>query len=468
MHLHYSLYNFSSLSKTTEWDLSGNDIKGERNNFPEIDSPNPLEFSTENKIGPPASFKYNGTSTLTIGYNKTPINVIFSMSFWVKAGELLSNATIFSTNTVGDVKIELTQIDKTLKINDTEITEISNSNFDFIVISAGNLYYEVWKNGIKVETVNEELKINGTIFTMLEGFAGRFADFRIHKWFLMDEEVDMLYRAIAGFDEDEAYLPYIYATHGRTRLSSSEKNNITKSKVFKMEGVYEYFPEEEGVLKEFNEPSSSFKLVNINTILDTSRKGRTPYPLNNTVSTLDSLCYFQAEIKPSSLIPNLTISAINVTGSSASTIQSRDYTSIPTSTFTKIFLVFRTLEKNVSKFEMSYTSRLDITIEVKNMKLVNLTHSGVEKYLYYKDIYPTYSSSSNLYSCGNEITNWCTSQFSNVSFINNNAEVIIPEMIFQKLGTEDGKSGLVKIGKIPGVISKNINEFLILKEKQPD
>lgn len=458
MHLYYSLYNHSNLDNTTEWDLSGKSKNGAKTGFP-----NSLVRTPVTTKGPPASYNHTGASKIVVNYGSA-ISKPFSISFWVKVGTLTTSATIFRTNTNTDFKIVINKDNRRLIIagENTDVY-ISNDKFDFITIDVNNNSILVSKNAILVSTLTVNKAISNYIFTMLENFVGYIGDFIIHNGILTKEKENIFYKSALLINKNKkAYIPYIQECNGRARNDASYRNTLGKNKQYSLEKINEFFPAS-GFNKQLYIGDLNFTVKNINVIEPvTGLKKTTPLVVDSKVVTRDSLMYFKITINSSIKLTDVELTAESISGSVYTVLQKRNYATISANTPFNVFIVFKTVEKNLDRFSLKFQTGVQPTFSLTNPVLVNLTHAGIENLLADKNIYPVYSASGNTYDCSGAILTWVENNLKNKVFSGNTYTFTVPqsENDLKKLNDANKKMGFVKLWNTGGLLAEEVNEYI--------
>lgn len=447
--LHYSLYNNSLLDNVTEWDLSGNNIHASKTNFPTI----PI-ITSESTLNPPATYQFTGNSVLSFtGLNL--LNKPFSITFWIKPSDTLTNDTIIFRTIDNQFSISIRSVNKNLAICGEDTSKnIPSNKFTFVSINVNAGIASLSVNGGAFANFSIFSNFTSNSYSMLNSFSGNLSDFIIHERVLDLEEVNMLYKSIFIANRDKAMPYYIEQVKPKNNFSSysqlaqEEKGTITKNKHIRMFSTLEYINSSEEDLEAslFNS-TKEYNLVNkltpsLKTI--TGSTANISLPAQSLLE--DNLFLLQVDLK-------LTSTASNVKISNGST--ERIYPVIYPNNFFTLFIIFKTRNKLVGS--TTITLPFSQTFHYNNERFVNLTECGIEDYLYKEGLIPEIKIEGDNYSCNASILNWCETNLKNTNTITLNNNIILSQDVV------NGDSiSFVKMCGGSSLITENLQEYIEL------
>lgn len=439
------MYNHSDLDPLTEWDLSVGNVSGTKSGFPST-----LIYTPKNTLGPPASYKYAGSSTLTTE-KSVSATAPYSISFWLNPDTVsATTSTIFKTNKGSDLEIKLNHGNRKLTISGNEVNTALPNKFSLIVINVDSKI-EISINGSTIEQVSSTPKTLNGIITLLTGYRGLFSDFKIYDKTLSQKEIEILYRTIIALKINSINAPLIRTTSGLSEIPMTDRNTIGKNMTYNLDGIYEYF--EAGM----GSDTLEFNINNITEIGDYTTNNATiiQVPTYNAKS-LDTLYALQLDIRVNSAVTNAEITALGIITSNRYPIQSRIYSTISANTWMTLFLVFKPYSITVSNIEINLKKMVGKT-DIRNVSLVDLTNSGIENYLREMNLGPVFSS--NAYTIPNTLLNWCNTNIRDK--VSTTLTIQKNDNPLAKLNNPVKNSGFGKFGKRVGVISETVNEHTI-------
>jgi hypothetical protein len=456
MLLYYSLFDFSELDKTVEYDLSKeeNGSNGIRVNFPTS-----LSYTDKFELGPPASYDFIGSSSIIIN-NLVIEGFPLTFSFWVKVGSIPQEFNIFSAAN-GNLSIKV-GTNRKIKINLTEFpnTILSNLSYDFITIILEEGKISLIKNGGNAEIVSASLPVSfGTSFTMLNNFSGKIADFRIHNKILSKDNINILYKSILSSKDKTILIEKIEEIKknslpiGREYFPPEERNSIERNKIAKFSSFCELANiNDTGI--DFND--SNFSFYNSLDIPPGTYSGiKFSIPIN--YNCLDSLIFFKIKIRLNLGTTKVSVRAINISGSSSYIIANRDYLNLSGGTDHILSLLFKPFLRNATQIEIYFDS-LTRTINYSDISFINLTHSKTERYLHSLGIEAKIYSGDS-YLCDNDILSWCDSNLLDLTFVNGIAEKNYPSNILYSSSFPEGDIFFSKLQGGTSICSEQIKEY---------